>query len=182
MKYVVWIVVAFALYSGWVFLGANSARSNIAHTVEGVLESVRHYTDDEVIKTRIVRNAKVTSIEIAKDEIFVERETREGARIVTVAVQHPITVAYLGSERTVWDDVSVSHKFIVDEADEARRLDRIDQQEGAKRRQRAKADRFMSKVRDAWKECEGKFGKGSCEMTKPPAGTRDGEVIKGWEN
>ncbi len=182
MKYVVWIVVAFALYSGWVFLGANSARSNIAYTVEGVLKGVHHYTDDEVIKTRIVRNAKVTSIELAMDEIFVQRETREGARIVTVAVQHPITVGYLGSERTVWDDVSVSHTFAVDETVETRRLDGIQQQDDAKRRNRARADRFNSKVHDVWLECEAKFGKGNCEMTKPPAGTRDGEVIKGWEN
>ena len=181
MKYVVWIVIAFAGYTGWTFMGGSSRRSDIAHTVEGVLEGIPHYTEDNVIKTRIVRNGKVNSLGLTQEEISISREQREGERIIHVAVAHPVTVSYLGSERTVGGDIEVTHVIQVDEAAEARRVDRIERAEDDKRRWRAKADRFMSKVRDAWQECEGKFGKGNCEMQKAPEGTRDGEVVKSWE-
>lgn len=181
MKYVVWIVIAFAGYTGWIFLGGTSQRSEIAHTVEGVLEGIPHYTADEVIRTRIVRNGKVNALELTADEIFISREEREGERIIRVSVSHPVMVSYLGSERTVGGDIEVTRVVPVNEAAESQRLDRIERDEDQKRRARAKADRFMSKVRDAWSECEEKFGNGNCEMTKPPSGTRDGEVIKDWD-
>ncbi len=114
-----WIVFAaavFGLYTGWCFLTVPMTKSHIARAVSDVLDDVSHDATDESIRVKLIRRAESAKIELYDDDIFVERERHEGQRIVHVGVDYPVTLDYLGAERTVGTSLDVTKVYRVNEA------------------------------------------------------------------
>ena len=72
-------------------------------------------------------------VSLEMGDIQVGREKLPGERIIHIDIAYPVTVRYLGGDRTIETDVHVTHVIEVDEAAEARRAD-------AERRERAEID------------------------------------------
>ena len=128
-KYEVWVLILFGIYSGYKWLSVSFVKSEMKHTVESVLEDVSHGTTDKSIRTRLLRRAVSASLPISEENIKIRRESRPGERILHIDVEYPVTISYLGSERTLERDLHVTKMVKVDEAAEARRAERLRREE-----------------------------------------------------
>ncbi len=171
------VLCLFGAYTGYKFLPAFNAKSQIERAVEGVIDGKNHRQTDDYLKHNIARRAATASLELDKDAIEITRETRPGQRIFHVAVHHPITVNYLGAERTFADVVRLTHVVRVDESTEARFVAQTQRQAERQRLADESMARRIRNVDGAWADCEAKHGKGGCEVSTVP-GTSGDEVIR----
>jgi hypothetical protein len=180
VKHLVLIAIVFGGYTGYKFLSVYFAKSQLKHAVEVVLEETNHLMADEMVKSKIVRRAAVSSLTLEPSQIELQRETRTGQRILYVGVQYPVPVSYLGSERTVNADVYMTKVYRVNEAAEVRRLERERRQEENRRRAEQVRKRHDTAFKEAWMECQAKHGVGNCQVLDSfgPAGGEPGEIVK----
>ncbi len=75
---VLFLILMFAIYTGYKFLPVSVAKSQMKHAVEGVLEDIDKETSDKSIKTRVIRRASAAAAPIDEAQIEVTRETRPG--------------------------------------------------------------------------------------------------------
>ena len=167
MKYVIWGLIIFGLYSGYKFLPVLMTRSSISHAVQAEMAGVTDDMTDDMIVKRLVRSAKVASIELDPARITVWRERRQGERQIRVDIEHPVAIQYLGSERHVMSHITVDEVVPVDEVAEARRLARKQRDQDRIERIHAANAVRRDKLNAALAECERETG-GACEITGGP--------------
>jgi hypothetical protein len=177
VKYVVMILILFGAYSGYKLLGISFASARMERAVQSALEEIDHKMSDDGIRMRIVRSASVSSLEVQKEEIAIDREKRHGERVINVRLDYPVTVSYLGADRTFHTDVDVTRVIPVDEAAEALREQRMRAQEADQQRKMDIAAEHVGRLKDALSECEAKHGKGNCRVSEGFGG-RPGEIQK----
>jgi hypothetical protein len=177
LKPLVWILILFTAYTGYKFISVPFTKGRVERAVENALSDVSHEASSDGIRKRIVRSASISSISLEEGDIEVGREKLPGERIIRVDIAYPVTVNYLGADRTIHTDVHVTKVIHVDEAREARRLE-------ARRKEQARIDAKVGKARehvgrlkDALSECEEKHGKGNCRVFETSGG-RPGEIQK----
>ncbi len=173
----VMVLVLFGAYTGYKFLPAFTAQSQIERAVESVIDGKKHRQTDDYLKHNIARAAAVASIDLDKQAIEITREDRPGQRIFHVAIHHPLTVSYLGAERTFTDVVRVTHVVNVDESTEARYAAQVQRQETQQRQADESMARRIRNIDSAWDDCEAKHGKGGCQVGTV-AGTSGEQVIR----
>jgi hypothetical protein len=117
---VVWGVIGFAAYSGYAYLGVSMTQRQIEGAVENVLELGSHKVPDAVLRSKAQAATASLEVPLEDDQIHVSRDQRHGERIVRVEFEYPLTWSYLGSERTSYRRVDVSHSYPVNEVEEAR--------------------------------------------------------------
>jgi hypothetical protein len=154
MGWLVFFVIAFGLYTGWKFLTVPMTKSQIENAIEAVLDDISHEAPDRQIRALILRRAGVTEIELEEDEVWIERESRHGERIIQVGVGYPVTFSYLGSERTVQTAVQVTKVIRVNEAAEARRAAAREEALERDRQAAARARRWSDKLGEELKRCK----------------------------
>ena len=113
---------------------------------------------DRQIRALVLKRAGVTEIELDEDEIWIERDSRPGERIIQVGAAYPVTFSYLGSERTVQTAVDVTRVYRVNEAAEARRATAREEALERDRQAAARARRWSDKVGDELERCREKTG------------------------
>ena len=152
MKFIVCALICFGLYSGYCFMPAYTVQSQFENLIAHALETGTHKLKAKAIRDKTLQAARSESIELEKDDIEIHREPGEGERTIHVAFQLPVTISYLGSERTLLRSVHVSRTYPVDEAAEARL---VAQQENRrrtakeeKRRGRAEAADYYGRISD----------------------------------
>ncbi len=165
VKHLVLIVIVFGVYTGYKFVPVSFTKSRITHVVDVALNDTTHLWTDDGLRKMIVRTASTGSLGLEESQITVQKETRPGERIVHIDVQYPMSISYLGSERTVNANVYVAKVFKVNEAAEVRRIENEKSQAEERRRQLERQERFASEVKDAFAECTAKHGPGGCELT-----------------
>ena len=119
-KFVVWGIIGFAAYSGYAYLGVSMTHRQIEGAVENVLEQGSHKVSDATLRSKAHSATASLEVPLENDQIHISRDRRQGERIVRVEFEYPLTWFYLGSERTTYRRVDVSHSYSVNEADEAR--------------------------------------------------------------
>ena len=160
MKYVVWALIAFGLYSGFKFLPLVFTKSSVTHAVERELGGINDGLSDEVLRKRIVRSARVASVELDPSKISIQRERHTGERVFQIAIELPITVEDLGKERVFDSVVHVNRTVPVDEAAEARRVATKKRYDDRVGRINAANDKLLGALR----KCEERTG-GKCQAT-----------------
>ncbi len=117
---IVWILIGFGLYSGYSFSPAYMAHSRLEGAVQNVLDHGNHNLPDRVLRSKALVASESMSVTLSEEEIRVRRERGEGERTIHVEFEFPVTVSYLGSERTVMRQVHAEKTFHVNEAEETR--------------------------------------------------------------
>jgi hypothetical protein len=165
LKPLVYVVILFAVYTGYKFMSVPFSKGRVERVVV------------DGIRKRIIRRAEASSVSLAPGDIQVGREKLPGERVIHIDIAYPVTVRYLGGDRTIETDVHVTKVIEVDEAAEARRAD-------AERRERheinakvAAAAEHVGRLKGALSECEQKHGKGNCRVMEMPGGS-PGEIQK----
>ena len=153
----------FAGYSAWAYLPVMSAKSSISRAIQGAAPEMHEEFSDEVLVTRVLRRAKVASLELDPERIEVWIERRPGERIVNVSVEHPVEISYLGT-RTVMAQVTRQEIVPVDEGAEARRMAQKQRNEERIEHLHEVNQAIQAKKRDAIERCERETG-GPCEIT-----------------
>lgn len=176
-KYVVLVLTLFGIYSGYKWLSVSLVKSEMKHAVESVLEDVSHETTDESIRTRLLRRAASASLPASEGNIKIRRESRTGERILHIDIEYPVTINYLGSERTLESDLHVTKVVRVNEAAEARRAEKLRRDEERRKKYQEFAGEYSRKLQPLWNECEAKHGKGNCRLLPWP-GEGSGEIVK----
>ena len=176
-KYVVWVLILFGIYSGYKGLSVSLVKSEMKNAVESVLEDVSHGTTDKSIRTRLLRRTASASLPVSEGNITIRRESRTGERILHIDVEYPVTINYLGSERTLESDLHVTKVVKVNEAAEARRAEKLRREEERRQNYQAFAREHSRKLEPLWNECEAKHGKGNCRLEAWP-GKGPGEIVK----
>ena len=120
VKLIVWVLIGFGLYSGHSFFPATMAHSQLEGAVQNVLKHGNHNLSDAVLRAKALVASESMSVSLSEEEIRVRRESGEGERTIHVEFEFPVTVSYLGSERTVMRRVHAVETFEVNEAEEAR--------------------------------------------------------------
>ncbi len=69
MKYVVWGVLLFTGYSAWAYLPILSAKSAISRAIEAAAPEMHEELSDNALVARVLRRAKVASIELDPDAV-----------------------------------------------------------------------------------------------------------------
>ncbi len=172
-------LLVFGGYSAYSFFPVSLTKSTIKRTVEKVLDGSSHSTGDATIRNNIVRIAAAGSLELDGEHIQIARETYSGERVVTVDVHHPVTVRYLGSERSLQSSVSVRKVYRVDEAAEARHAAREQRKAEEERRRQEASNEYKARLNEAWSECTAKHGNNGCTLSyeRAPAGY-SGDIVK----
>ena len=145
-----------------------------------MIDGNKHRQTDEYLKHNIARAAVAAAIELDKQAIEITRDDRPGERIFHVAIHHPITVNYLGAERTFADVVHVSHTVKVNESTESRYTANFQRQAEQQRLADESMARRTRNIDSAWDDCEAKHGKGGCSVSTVPGtpGTSGERVIR----
>ena len=172
-------LLVFGGYTAYSFLPVSLTKGTIERAIEKVLEGSSHSATDVYIRTNILRVAATTSLELDAEHIQIARETHPGERVVTVDVHHPVTVRYLGSERSLQSSVNVRKVYRVDEAAEARRVAQEQRKAEEERRRQEASREYTARLNDAWSECTAKHGNNGCRLgyERAPAGY-SGDIIK----
>jgi hypothetical protein len=177
LKPLVYVVILFAVYTGYKFMSVPFSKGRVERVVVTALDGIAHRASDDGIRKRIIRRAEASSVSLAPGDIQVGREKLPGERVIHIDIAYPVTVRYLGGDRTIETDVHVTKVIEVDEAAEARRAD-------AERRERAEIDakvaaagEHVGRLKGALSECEQKHGKGNCMVMEMPGGS-PGEIRK----
>ncbi len=136
---IVWILIGFGLYSAYSFFPAYMAHSRLEGAVQNVLDHGTHNLPDQALRSKALVALESMSVTLSEEEIRVRRERGEGERTIHVEFEFPVTVSYLGSERTMMRQVHAAKTFHVNEADEARIL--ADRKEERHRNQEIEAER-----------------------------------------
>jgi hypothetical protein len=177
LKPLIWVLVLFSVYTGYKFMGVPFAKGRVERVVQTALDGVPHRASDDGIRNRILRSAKVSSVSMEASDIAVGREKLPGERIIHVDISYPVTVSYLGGDRTIHTDVHVTKVIEVDEAAEARRAEAKRREQAAIDAKVAAAGEHVGRLKGALSECEEKHGKGNCRVMEMPGG-RPGEIQK----
>jgi hypothetical protein len=178
VKYVLLILVLFGAYSGYRFMPVMMAKGSVAHAVKNELVDITDSMTDDQIRKRIMRRASAHSLSLEEDKIWISRERRNDLRFYQIDVEVPITISYLGSERTIRTAVHVDESVPVDTFAEAR-------QQAAKKRYDDQIEQIgaaRDQLREAREDCERATG-GPCrfEGVNGPLGYAprgDVEIIK----
>jgi hypothetical protein len=176
-KALVWIVILFAVYSGYKLFPAHLVESRIERAVDVGIQQIDHRATDAMIRSQIVKRANAASVPLGEEHIQIQRETHHGERIVHVDVDFPISVAYLGSEITIHGDARATRSIKVDEAALARRAERERERVEAVRSMQERDAERSERLMEAMAECEEKWGKGGCQKIELPGGDPD-EIVK----
>ncbi|UCE87110.1 MAG: hypothetical protein JSU66_05090 [Deltaproteobacteria bacterium] len=155
MKLIVAAAISFALYSGYCFLPAYTTQSQFEHLVSALLADGTHKLTDKSIRNKTLEAARSDALPLEKDDIEIWREQVDGERTIHVEFALPVTISYLGSERTLVRNLHLSHTYEVDEAAEARLVAQRDEERRMarerKREGRARAADYYGRIKD---ECE----------------------------
>jgi hypothetical protein len=177
MGWLVFVVTVFGIYTGWKFLTVPMTKSQIEAAIEAVLEDISHEAPDRQISALILRRAGVTEIELDEDALWIERESRDGERIIHVGVDHPVTFSYLGSERTVRTAVQVTRVIPVNEAAEARRAAAREEALERDRQAAARARRWSDKLGAELERCKEATGS-KCDYWVTGGGNVDPDNVE----
>ena len=142
-------MILFAVYTGYKFMSVPFSKGRVERVVVTALDGIAHRASNDGIRKRIIH----------------------------IDIAYPVTVRYLGGDRTIETDVHVTKVIEVDEAAEARRA-------AAERREQADIDakvaaaaEHVGRLKGALSECEQKHGKGNCRVMEMPGGS-PGEIQK----
>ena len=177
LGWIVFAAVAFGLYTGWCFLTVPMTKGTIERTVNYVLDGVSHDATDESIRAKIIRRASSVEIDLYDDDIWVDRESHEGERIIHIGVDYPVTLDYLGGERTVDTSLDVTRVFRVNEAELVRRA-RVHEQRMERNNEAMEiAGRWTEKVAGELEKCKEATGS-RCRYSVTGAGQVDPDDVK----
>jgi hypothetical protein len=155
MKLIVAALISFALYSGYCFLPVYTTESQFEQLVSNMLADGNPKLTDKSIRNKTLGAAQSDSIPLEKDDIEIWRDQADGERTIHVEFALPVTISYLGSERTLVRQLHLSQTYEVDEAAEARLVAQKEEQRREKRergqRDRARAADYYGQIQD---ECE----------------------------
>ena len=158
VKLLAWILIFFGVYGAYKFMGVSSVESNIERAVDETFGKISHDTSHDAIKQNIIRRVAVASIEIDPQDIQVKTERRQGERLVEVAVAHPLTVSFLGSEQVFTAGVHATRVLHVNEGALARQAE-----------DKRRSNEHWEEVRGAMDECTEKWGRGNCTLSETPS-------------
>jgi hypothetical protein len=155
MKLIVAALISFALYSGYCFLPVYTTESQFEHLVSAMLADGNPKLTDKSIRNKTLEAARSDSIPLENDDIEIWREQAEGERTIHVEFALPVTISYLGSERTLVRQLHLFQTYEVDEAAEARL---VAQREEERRMNRERRQRGREHAADYYgqiqEECE----------------------------
>jgi hypothetical protein len=165
---IVWALLALGVYTAYKLAPVPLNAGRIQRNVEYALQNMPPTSTEEDVQLRVVTKGSAGSIQLAKENVSVVKETEPGLRTFNIAIQFPNTVRYLGSDRTIRSIVKVTHVIEVDEVALARQLEY--------ERQR-KAREFADEIQATYDECEEEWGKGNCTVTETYGGGSN-ELVK----
>lgn len=174
----IFVLVLFGGYTAFKFAPVSLRTSQVERAVDAVLEGASRELPDSAIRALVLKRANALSLPLDEQSIEVERETAPGERIVHVSIDYPITVSYLGSDRTFQRAIHRTRVYRVNEALEAQREEIRRQREEATQEGRERAHRRNENFREAWNECESKHGTGNCTSFTIPTDSDSDEVVK----
>lgn len=178
VKFIVWVLVIFAVYSGYKFMGVTFAANRVERAVQNAITGIALDSEESAIQQRVANKGSVAPVTLAPENVRVVKEKRPGQRIIHVDLTLPIPVDYLGSERIFTRSLQVTRVISVDEAALARQEQRERQRMAAYEAQQAEAGRFHRKVQSALEDCEDKWGKGNCTVTEMGTGGSQNSIVK----
>ena len=158
MKLIVSALIAFALYSGYCFLPVYTTQSQFEHLVSNMLEDATHKLSNKSIRNKTLGAASSDSIPLEKDDIEIWREQGDGEHTIHVEFSLPITITYLGSERTLVRHLHLFQTYEVDEAAEARL---VAQKEEQRRETRERRHRDRARAADYYGQIKEKCAEGT---------------------
>jgi len=83
-----------------------------------VLAATEHLpagTEPAALRYHLAQRASVGGVVLEEDDIEIEREAPQGARIYRIEIDYPNRVRFLGRERRVMSHISVTREIPVDE-------------------------------------------------------------------
>jgi hypothetical protein len=141
VKYLIWGGLIFGLYTGWCWLPAWQTPSQLESGLVNILEHLNHRSPDGVIRERTWKAVDSKGLYVAPKDIHLRRDQRPGERLVEVSFEIPVTVDWLGDQRTLLRPVRVTHRYEVSEAAESARLAKVEEDarlEGERTREAAR--------------------------------------------
>lgn len=149
-KLLFWGGFGFALYSAYCFVPVYVSHARVEGAISNVLKYGDHTLADSFLRDRAQKASASVSYEPALHQIDVWHDPAPGKRTIHVVFDLPITVSYLGADRTVTRRVHAKRTWPVNEADETRlageREDARNAEESARREQRAHFADYKSRI------------------------------------
>jgi hypothetical protein len=173
IKHLVIILLVFGAYTGYKFLPVELTKSKIEHGIVKAFEQINHRSTDEQIQANVARFVKTAGVTLEREAVQVGREQSQGQRVIHVDIYHPITVNYLGSERTVNKHIHQMKVIHVNEAAEAAYAEQIRRQEEQRQRDNEAEREYAGRFQEMWAECERIHGRGGCQVQYMPGGGGD---------
>ena len=157
------VAVGYGIYTFVQYKGVWFTRSSLEHAVRSAVAETPAHLPDRVLRRRIARRATVARVPLEDADVVVSTQRRPGERIVTVSIEHPMTIRFFG-ERTVDAGIQMTESFPVDETAESNRLAREQKRAAWEEKM---IDRRDAQIREAREECERVHGRGGCEIVLP---------------
>ncbi len=149
-KLLFWGGLGFALHSAYCFVPVYLSHARVEGTVSNILKYGDHTLADSFLRDRAQKASASVSHELADDQIAVRYERAPGERTIHVEFDLPITVSYLGADRTITRRVHAERTWPVNEAEQARivakREDQRVEEEKARRKQRRQFAEYKSRI------------------------------------
>lgn len=158
--------IGFGIYSFMQYKDVWFTRSSLEYAVKNAIEATPHHMGDQVLRRAIARQATAARVPIEDKDVILTQERRPGERLVTVSIENPMTISFLG-ERTVNAGINLNESFPVDEVAETRRVENDQKRDAWEEKMIEQRD---EQIRDAREDCERVHGKGGCEIVLPGPG------------
>lgn len=155
-------VLGFSLYSAYCFFPAYFEHSRLESAVGNILKHGEHVTPDRFLRAKTQQTAASMDVRIDESLVRVRREKSPGKRIVHIEFEMPVSVTFLGQDRTWNRTVHANYTYAVNEAADSQRIARDEAREADGRRQQLVAQAGLADYRQrVIEECD----KGNTEYT-----------------
>ncbi len=109
------VVFACAVVFAFNYVPFNQARQRVVLGMALGFEVMDHRVSDETISMLIVQLAKASNIDMDSEDIYIDRDFRQGSRVVTVEFDLPLRSKLLEKSRVIDTNITLQHTFEVDE-------------------------------------------------------------------
>ena len=151
-KMLFWGGFGFALYSAYCFVPVYLSHARVEGAISNVLKYGDHTLADSFLRDRALKASASVSYEPALYQIDVWHDRAPGTRTIHVVFDLPITVSYLGADRTITRRVHAQQTWPVNEADETRlageREDARNAEESARRESQMHLAEYKYRMRE----------------------------------
>ncbi len=174
LKLIVWLMIGFAGYCGFKYISVSSTTSQVERALETALSRVGYGTNTDAVAEVMARKASNSKVSLTPEDVRITMEKSHGKRVITADIEFPITVDFLGGERTFQRHVTATREILVNEQVLAAAEQREAQRMAVYEAPQAEAREYNAQVDEVYAECEEKHGKGNCRVMETGGGG-DGE-------